>query len=316
MAARKLWLADALAEALGKVDAVQIKNELSRFVPGDALAILASAGIRDEHVFPVPTVLAEKPTLLGYYRLLLGTPQKTFYGSGSGMGPFRSMETNGTLNDRQKKTLPDLCAVMCEALAGMVKQLVPAVTSTDVRDLPLLTLGQQFQGANNNKIGQNATRDVFLAVEEIVKDHAVAKTQSQITLKNASGRSVLVALASDPDIRVEEEAAGGKTHRNVAIEIKGGSDKSNSHNRAGEAEKSHQKAKQDGFRAFWTLIHLKGVSLEKLKGESPTTNEWFDVAQVLARSGPDWDRFQECLAQAVGIPQRSTARPRRRKSPK
>lgn len=314
VAARKLWLADALAETLAKTDARQIKEELSRLVPSDAMAILASAGIRDEHVFPTPTVLEKKPTLVGYYRLLLGSPQKTFYGFGSGMGQFKAMEVDGTLTDRQKNLLPDFCASMCGALAELARQIDPAVTKTDVRDLPLLTLGQQFQGANNNKIGQDATRNVFLAVKEIVRGRAVDVTKGQIALKNASGRRVLLAVASDPDIRVEEEAAGGVTHKNVAIEIKGGADKSNTHNRAGEAEKSHQKAKQDGFRNFWTLISLKGMDLAKLRKESPTTNEWFDVAQVLARSGPDWDRFQEHLVQAVGIPQRATKRGKRPKS--
>jgi hypothetical protein len=95
---------------------------------------------------------------------------------------------------------------------------------------------------------------------------------------------------------------GGATHKNVAIEIKGGTDKSNAHNRAGEAEKSHQKAKQDGFRDFWTLILLKGMDLAKLKRESPSTNEWFDVTQLLARDGEDWERFRDHLARVAGIP--------------
>lgn len=314
VAARKIWLADALAETLAKVDARQVKEELSSLVPGDAMAILASAGIRDEHVFPVPTVLTEKPTLVGYYRLLLGSPQKTFYGSGSGMVQFKSMEIDGSLTDRQKMALPEFCAAVCGALAEMVKQMAPAVTRTDVHELPLLTLGQQFQGANNNRIGQNATRNVFLAVKEIVGSHAVEVGKGQLALKNASKRRVLLALASDPDIRIEEMAAGGVPHKNVAIEIKGGTDRSNAHNRAGEAEKSHQKAKHDGFRNFWTLISLKGMKLEKLKKESPTTNEWFDIAEVLARSGRDWDRFQEHIAQAVGIAQRPDKRKRHNKS--
>lgn len=63
----------------------------------------------------------------------------------------------------------------------------------------------------------------------------------------------------------------------------------NVHNRAGEAEKSHQKAKKQGYVHFWTIIHLKGVDLNKLKDESPTTTAWFDTAQVLARAGDSWE---------------------------
>jgi len=85
-------------------------------------------------------------------------------------------------------------------------------------------------------------------------------------------------------IRIQEEFEG-KLRNKVAIEIKGGTDVSNAHNRAGEAEKSHQKAKKQGFRDYWTLISKTGLSVEKLKQESPTTNSWFDVAQVFGAAG-------------------------------
>ena len=42
----------------------------------------------------------------------------------------------------------------------------------------------------------------------------------------------------------------------IAIEIKGGTDVSNLHNRLGEAEKSHQNARLLGFTQFWTIINL------------------------------------------------------------
>ncbi len=120
-------------------------------------------------------------------------------------------------------------------------------------------------------------------------------------VKNSARRTVLISLASDPDVRIQEEL-GGKLQNKVAIEIKGGTDKSNAHNRAGEAEKSHQKAKAQGFRDFWTIIARKGLDLEKLKSESPTTNSWFDVPHVLGREGEDWEEFRARIASQVGIP--------------
>lgn len=48
--------------------------------------------------------------------------------------------------------------------------------------------------------------------------------------------------------------------------------------------------------------HVHAVSIDKLKSESPTTNSWFDVAQVLAREGEDWDEFRSRFADAAGIP--------------
>ncbi|HTQ54310.1 MAG TPA: XcyI family restriction endonuclease [Bryobacteraceae bacterium] len=116
-----------------------------------------------------------------------------------------------------------------------------------------------------------------------------------------AGRKVVIALATDPDIRIQEEF-GGKLRNKVAIEIKGGTDRSNAHNRAGEAEKSHQKAKNEDFRDFWTIISKTGLNVEKLKSESPTTKDWFDVAHVLGREGEDWDLFKSRLADATGIP--------------
>lgn len=145
-----------MADALSCVDPKRIKSEIAQFAPSRALRILAKAGIRDEHVFPVPAVLAHKPTLIGYYRLLLGIPQKTFYGSGTGMLQFKSMEEHGTLTDKQQAALPQYCRLMCDALGELVRELSPSITQRDVDELPLLTLGQRFQGANNNKIGQEA----------------------------------------------------------------------------------------------------------------------------------------------------------------
>ena len=95
VAARKTVLMNALSEALGQIDPNVTKKQILTYVPADAQRILAAAGIRDEHIFPVPVVLERKPTLIAYYRLLLGISQKRFYRKGTGMGPFKSMETRG-----------------------------------------------------------------------------------------------------------------------------------------------------------------------------------------------------------------------------
>ena len=65
---------DALREALRDIDPNELKAQITHYVPADVQQILATAGIRDEHVFPVPIVLETAPYLVGYYRLLLGLP--------------------------------------------------------------------------------------------------------------------------------------------------------------------------------------------------------------------------------------------------
>lgn len=299
--ARKTWLRDALAEALRRIDPNQLRSELGSYVPVDVQRILAAAGLRDEYLFPAPLVLATKPTLVGYYRLLLGVPQKTFYGAASGMGMFKSMERRGVLNNRQKAALPEFCKAMSEGLADLVRQMSPSITPADVHDLPLLTIGSQFQGANNNLIGAEAIREVFLGIREIVQKYVTEEYERKLVLKNSAGRKVLIVLAADPDVRIQEEL-GGRLENRVAIEIKGGTDKSNAHNRAGEAEKSHRKAKRENFRDFWTIIATKGLDIAKLRAESPTTSYWFDAAQVLGRVGEDWREFRTRLAGELGIP--------------
>jgi hypothetical protein len=218
------------------------------------------------------------------------------------MGRFKSMEEFGTINRNQLPQVPAFCKAMVEVLAELVRQ-IGEITERDLRELPLLTFGSQLQGANNTAIGKKAMADVFIAIKEIVKSHIVKEEQRKLTIENASGRIVVIALSSDPDVSIVE-MVGDAEHRKVAIEVKGGSDVSNAHNRAGEAEKSHLKAKQKGYRDFWTIISKKGLSLSKLRDESQTTTMWFDAVEVLGRNGMDWNGFQEHLAGAIGIPLR------------
>jgi hypothetical protein len=301
VAARKTVLMGALSEALGQIDPAECKKQILKYVPADAQRILAASGIRDEHIFPLPAVIERKPTLIGYYRLLLGISQKRFYRKGTGMGPYKSMEARGLFNPKHRPDIEQYCSIMAEQLAELVRQVSPRITARDVSELPLLTLGAQLYGSNNNAIGKQATLDVFLSVTEIVKKFIASLDTNRISVLNASKRKVIIALASDPDIRIQEEF-DGKLRNILAIEIKGGTDVSNAHNRAGEAEKSHRKAKKQDFRDYWTIISLAGVDQTMLEQESPTTNSWFDVAQVLAREGPSWLEFRSRLAGSVGIP--------------
>jgi hypothetical protein len=196
---------------------------------------------------------------------------------------------------------------MSGPLADLVRQ-IPDITRRDIQELPLLTFGSQLQGANNTQIGKKAMQDVFIAIAEVVEGYIAERKPSQLAVVNASGRTVMISLGRDPDVSVCEDVEG-RLHNKVAIEVKGGTDVSNAHNRAGEAEKSHTKAKRKGFRDFWTIISKRGLEVQKLQAESQTTTLWFDVAEVLARKGADWDEFRARLIGEVGIP-RARAAPR------
>jgi XcyI restriction endonuclease len=309
VAARTQWFIDALSDALGQLEQKVVKGQVGEYVPEDVQKILAAAGLRDEHVFPVPATIEKKPSLIGYYRLLLGAPQKSFYKGSTGMGRFKVMEELGTVSKKVRPFIPDFCRAMAKPLAELVRQ-IPKITERDLRELPLLTFGSQLQGSNNTRIGKAAMQEVFFAVAEIVRNHiidppvklAASQREKKLFLRNASGRTVVITLSHDPDLCVQELMEDGRPNSKVAIEVKGGTDVSNAHNRAGEAEKSHQKAKGFGFAEFWTIISKKGLEAHKLQAESPTTNRWYDVAEVLARKGKDWDDFRQRLAGACGIP--------------
>lgn len=306
VAARKKWFMDALSAALAALDQTLVKAEIAEYVAADVQKILAAAGLRDEYVFPLPTVIKNKPSLIGYYRLLLGAPQKSFYKGSTGMGRFKSMEEMGAISTKQEMLVPDFCRVMAGRLSELVRQ-IPGITERDLRELPLLTFGSQLQGSNNTQIGKAAMQEVFAAITEVVGKYVTEKGPKRLTLMNAAGRKVIISLSHDPDVSVQE-MVGDRVHSKVAIEVKGGTDVSNAHNRAGEAEKSHVKAKHKGFKDFWTIISKQGLEMHKLAAESQTTTEWFDVTELLARKGRDWENFKQRLAGAVSIPLKDSKR--------
>jgi hypothetical protein len=121
-----------------------------------------------------------------------------------------------------------------------------------------------------------------------------------IEVKNAAGRIVQIAFAADPDITIIERLATTEAMPNTSIEIKGGSDVSNVHNRIGEAEKSHLKAKAEGFTRFWTIVRAK-VDPALAKQQSPTTTEFFSLDDIQNTSHPGHKRFKALLHQAIGI---------------
>ena len=87
----------------------------------------------------------------------------------------------------------------------------------------------------------------------------------------------------------------------MAIEIKGGADKSNIWNRLGEAEKSYQTAKQRGFVEFWTIYNVEDLNLAKAKEKSPTTTRFYSLIELSMPDSPAFEDFRDRLVSLVGI---------------
>ena len=113
---------------------------------------------------------------------------------------------------------------------------------------------------------------------------------------------MLIRFASDPDIRIQEEMAPGMLRNIVAIEVKAGLDFSNIHNRVGEAEKSHQKAKADGYVERWTVVNIDRVDMTMARRESPSTDRFYRLSQIDSGRGDEYqDFYNRVIALAVII---------------
>jgi len=237
-----------------------------------------------------------KPNLLGYYRLLLGYSQKEFYGKAK-LGRLKCMEESGRLTPRLEAELPDLCAALAQKGSELLYAIGPEKLTLELlEDLALLTLGPQLRGSNNTRIGVIANRAVFEIIQQIVKHAIVKATESRLEILNASKRNVVIAFSSDPDISVFEEMATDE--RNVvAIEIKGGADVSNIWNRLGEAEKSHQSAKQRGFVEFWTIYNVPNFDRFVFAGQQRACR--FSRAAAIPRRHCGGGRKNEPKVEAV-----------------
>lgn len=294
---RELYLFEALKKTVQEADIQELDKKLAHYVDSKNLKQVASFGLRGEVFFPVPYIIEANPLLLGYYRLLFGLSQKAFYNKGP-FGRFKRLEEVGDLPVRLQREIEPLCMSLIETAKLLVGGL-DILSLTIVNDLQLLTIGAQLRGSENTRLGQDATKDVFGIFRNIVSPYIKDETKRTILLKNDSGRNVLIEFASDPDIRITEKL---KTHIRplVSIEIKGGTDASNIHNRLGEAEKSHQKAKKRGFFEFWTIIRVD-VDQTLAKQESPTTSRLFHLDRLLDSRTKDYKMFRDMLGSIIGI---------------
>jgi len=291
-------LLPALLNHVGSLNIAILDKELSMFVENDRIAMLAKRGLRGELVYPVPYILKTKPTLLGYYRLLLGFSQKEFYS-----GPFsrfKSLENDSKLTAKSESLLSDLCLSLIES-AWILVSGIPDISEELLTALTLLTLGPQFRGSRNVALGTGAIQTVFALIKAITHPNLVDEGERHLVVRSASQRTYRIEFAPDPDIAIRQILESGEVRNRIAIEVKGGTDYSNVHNRLGEAEKSHQKAKADGFTEFWTVINVEGVERAVWKSETPTTNELFILDRITNPEDPQHNRFSEYLSSEIGL---------------
>jgi hypothetical protein len=297
---RRTHLLDALLATVADLEIVLIDQQLAELSSRSGLRKVAGWGLRGELLFAVPCVLAANPRLLGYYRLLLGFSQKQFYGDRYGFAPFKSMEEGGQISPGNRTRLKSLCKALC-ASAEVLVENVPHLSKETVHELTLLTLGPQLRGGSLNTLGDKAARKVFVLISSLLSDEPVAEGKRSLEVRNAAGRLVRVQFAADPDICIREELPSGRVRNLVAIEIKGGKDYSNIHNRIGEAEKSHQKARKEGYVECWTIVGVAQLDMDLARSESPATDRFYHIDRIVDPSSEEAGDFRENLLSRIGI---------------
>ncbi|CAN5538115.1 hypothetical protein BH10PSE16_BH10PSE16_29970 [soil metagenome] len=297
-------LQPALLETLGSLDIVELDAEIARLVPAQGLKLLAAAGLRAEMLFVLPLVLTARPALLTYYRTLLGYSQKEFYGSGSGLSAFKKAEDGEGFGATAQKALPGFCKLLNMQAMTLLEGINGLPLNKELlKDLSLLSVGPQWRGGRNNERGTAGIDEVFaLILAAISHANPALKSKKQVDLVNAAGRQVSIALAADPDIVIMEKADGQLDRPLVAIEVKAGTDASNIHNRIGEAEKSHLKAKAKKFTEFWTVVNVNQLDAVIASQQSPTTNRFFTLSQLLSKGSQQQLMFAALIIQLTGIP--------------
>lgn len=291
------YLLDALRETIGRLDIRRVDDDLSNYVDPICLKKVASFGIRGEIFFPIPYIIEANPRLLGYYRLLFGISQKNFYSKDHFSG-FKQMEDRGRISSEMKPLIGDLCISLIHTSEILIRE-IDAISISLVRDLQLLTLGGQLRGGINNKIGEIAKQMVFDVIKDITEPYIKTVKEDSIEIVNDSKHKVIIKFSGDPDISIIETI--GATNRPlVAIEIKGGYDYSNIYNRLGEAEKSHQTAKDNGFIEFWTIIRVD-VDINRAKIKTPTTNKFFNINRIRNPDEEEYHIFRDLLSSLLSI---------------
>lgn len=292
-----LYFHEALSKTVRKLKIPDIDKELQKYVSNDALSKLGSFSLRGELIFPLPIILKENPFLLGYYRLLLGISQKEFYSKGP-FGGFKLMEEKGIISLKSVDKIESLCQSLIATSEDLVKQIDEFSIST-LSELQILTVGPQLRGSKNNELGQIATKNTFDIIKNLVKRYISSETSNSIEIINDSKRKVAIAFSSDPDIEISEKMPTSQRGL-ISIEIKGGQDISNIHNRIGEAEKSHQKAKKRGYHEFMTIINVD-IDYTILRSESPTTTHFFHIDRIADEKSDEYLRFKELLSSILSI---------------
>ena len=204
---------------------------------------LASFGLRGEVCFPVPYLFTRNPYLLGYYRLLYGFSCKAFYDQGP-FKRFQGLENDGAAQPRLEPLIPPFCRSLTKT-GEILLELIGPITLSIVNDLQVLTLGAQFRGSGNVRVGQNAIDSFFSLMKVLLAGYNPKVKGRHITFLNDSKLPVTVRIASDPDVSITLKLES-EERKLVAIEMRVGRTYRTSGTASAKPKKATRKLKGKG----------------------------------------------------------------------
>jgi hypothetical protein len=200
-----------------------------------------------------------------------------------------------------------MIAPFCRSLAAtgeMLLELIGPISLSIVNELQVLTLGAQFRGSGNVKVGQDAIESFFNLIKFLVSPYNPKVKGRKISFQNDSKLPVSIRVASDPDVSITLKL-DAEERKLVAIELKGGTDVSNIWNRLGEAEKSHAKARADGFNELWTVTRVDLNSdpdlQKKARRQSVSTTRFFFLDHIADPTTAEAVSFRQVLGSIMGV---------------
>lgn len=294
---KEKYFFESLSKTVKNLDIPVIDAQLAQYVEPKYLSKLASFSLRGETFFPIPYVIKANPFLIGYYRLLYGISQKQMY-SRKPFSRVKRLEEKGEISKETEIYVEEVCRSLIATSQILVEEL-DSLSLQTVRDLQAMTLGAQFRGGNNTIIGETAVIETFEYIRYLVEPYIKRIDEHEIVIENTSNREMSIRFSSDPDISINEKFSRSDIPI-VAIEIKGGRDYSNIHNRIGEAEKSHQKARNEGYSQFWTIIRVD-MDYSVLRKESPTTSVFFNLDKIRSPDSSESGEFMDRLSSLLSI---------------
>jgi hypothetical protein len=186
----------------------------------------------------------------------------------------------------------------------MLLEFIDPVSLSIVNELQVLTLGAQFRGSGNVKVGQNAIDSFFNLIKLLVAAYNPKVKGRTITFQNDSNLPVSIRVASDPDVSITLKL-DAEERKLVAIELKGGTDVSNIWNRLGEAEKSHAKARANGFNELWTVtrvdLNSNSELQKKARRQSASTTRFFFLDHIADPTTSEALSFRQELGSVMGV---------------